>query len=377
MDFDSDDEATRIYDASLKYSSPFAPNLAPATGSEYPVDSFSPPVPGQTRPMQPVHEGEIEQPWRESNRKPMMLVLTSVIVATALGIGGYLVIRKPEPGVLNISTTPTDATVTIDGLPVSEGSSPFVINSVEPNTAHQIEVSKKGYQSWTTTVELRPNQTLNIPQVSLESLVTETGFSVDSSPTQAEVYVDGKKLDQTTPVRITSLTPGMHTIRVQKGKAYSPWEIQIQIPKNQVLELSRVILDSRQTKMLASGDVSQVSKERKLRSKESVSKPTSVATASSRKRSSGASRPRVVAQPSASSASSSDTGTLRVNTRPWSQVFVNQKFVGNTPQMNLQLPAGKHNVSFVSPTFGIRKNITVKIAAGKTVTKVLTLNPGG
>jgi len=66
-------------------------------------------------------------------------------------------------------------------------------------------------------------------------------------------------------------------------------------------------------------------------------------------------------------------GTLRINTRPWSQVFVDGRLRGNTPQMNIQLPAGKHRVKLVNPQFGLRKTITVTIQPGKVVTKVLTL----
>lgn len=386
MDFDSDDEATRVYDASLKYSAPLVPSLARSAGPVYPADSpFAPPVSGQTRPMQPIQESAFASQEWESNKKPMKLVLTSVIVAAALGIGGFLVLKKPSPGVLNVSTTPEDATVTMDGLPVSEGSSPFVISSVEPNTAHQIEVSKAGYQSWSTTVELKPSQTLNIPKVILEQKKTETGFSVDSSPTQADVYLDGNELKQKTPLRIVDLSPGMHSLRIQKGGDYIPWETQIQIPENQVLELSRITLDRKPERREQRQIAREASKERTSRAVEKVTKPTRRATTASPRRSTRRStrtpRPPVVRQPTLRRASaqpkSSGTGTLRVNTRPWSQVFVDNRLIGNTPQMNIQLPSGKHTVTFVSPTFGIRKNITVKIGAGKTVTKVLTLSPGG
>ncbi|MDQ3035275.1 MAG: PEGA domain-containing protein, partial [Myxococcota bacterium] len=70
-------------------------------------------------------------------------------------------------------------------------------------------------------------------------------------------------------------------------------------------------------------------------------------------------------------------GTLRINTRPWSQVFVDGRLIGNTPQMNIPLPAGRHTVTLVNSDFNIRHTITVEIAAGQTETRVLTLTPGG
>lgn len=69
-------------------------------------------------------------------------------------------------------------------------------------------------------------------------------------------------------------------------------------------------------------------------------------------------------------------GTLRINTRPWSNIYVGGKLMGKTPQMGIRLTPGKHEVVCVSPPFGIRKTISVDIEAGKTVTKILTLVPG-
>jgi hypothetical protein len=65
-----------------------------------------------------------------------------------------------------------------------------------------------------------------------------------------------------------------------------------------------------------------------------------------------------------------------VQTRPWSQVFVDGRLIGTTPQMGIQLSAGRHTVTFVNNDFGIRKTIKVNIKAGGVETQVLTLVPG-
>jgi serine/threonine-protein kinase len=66
---------------------------------------------------------------------------------------------------------------------------------------------------------------------------------------------------------------------------------------------------------------------------------------------------------------------LRVNTRPWSQVSIDGKLIGNTPQMNLQLPAGTHTVVLSNPEFGVTKSLVVTIKPDETVTRVITLAP--
>ncbi len=77
--------------------------------------------------------------------------------------------------------------------------------------------------------------------------------------------------------------------------------------------------------------------------------------------------------PAASPATSSDTGMLRINSRPWSQVSVDGRLVGNTPQMSLRLSPGKHTVLLVNPEFDLRKTLTVQIKRGAIVTKIVEL----
>jgi hypothetical protein len=67
---------------------------------------------------------------------------------------------------------------------------------------------------------------------------------------------------------------------------------------------------------------------------------------------------------------------LRINSRPWSQIFVDGQLIGNTPQMNVPLSAGSHRVTLVNPDFGIRETVTVTIRADEVTTKIVTLTPG-
>ena len=64
---------------------------------------------------------------------------------------------------------------------------------------------------------------------------------------------------------------------------------------------------------------------------------------------------------------------LRINSRPWSKVFVDGRPMGNTPQMSLLLPTGKHRVKLVNPDFGLSKTIVVEIKRGEAVTKIVNL----
>jgi serine/threonine-protein kinase len=67
-------------------------------------------------------------------------------------------------------------------------------------------------------------------------------------------------------------------------------------------------------------------------------------------------------------------GVLRINSRPWSQVTVDGRVVGNTPQQALQLTAGTHRIQLVNDQMGMRKAVNITIKAGETVTQVLNLS---
>jgi hypothetical protein len=77
---------------------------------------------------------------------------------------------------------------------------------------------------------------------------------------------------------------------------------------------------------------------------------------------------------SAGAVAKSGTGTLRINSRPWAQVIVDGKVVGNTPQLGLQLRAGKHKVKLVNEPMAMSKTIRVWIAPGETQTQILNLS---
>ena len=62
-----------------------------------------------------------------------------------------------------------------------------------------------------------------------------------------------------------------------------------------------------------------------------------------------------------------------MQTRPWSKVYVDGKFIKNTPLVNFQLKAGRHKVTVKNPSYNITKTYTVVIKPGKTNTLVKTL----
>jgi serine/threonine-protein kinase len=59
------------------------------------------------------------------------------------------------------------------------------------------------------------------------------------------------------------------------------------------------------------------------------------------------------------------SGTLTIDTKPWSEVYLAGKQLGITPMVGVKLPAGTHQLELKNPSLGITKRIRVTIRPGK------------
>jgi hypothetical protein len=108
--------------------------------------------------------------------------------------------------ILEIPANPADALIKIDGT--FQGKTPLTIEWANPSCDLLIE--KDGWSTYSERLELEPGK--NVIEYSLES--TRVRLSVDSDPSGAQVYLDGKPAGRT-PLK-EDLAPGEHTIRLQK-----------------------------------------------------------------------------------------------------------------------------------------------------------------
>lgn len=64
------------------------------------------------------------------------------------------------------------------------------------------------------------------------------------------------------------------------------------------------------------------------------------------------------------------TGYLSINTTPWTTVYVDGQRIKDTPIINLPLPSGVHRIRCVNPGFNIDREFTVQIQPGQN-TKII------
>jgi len=91
-----------------------------------------------------------------------------------------------SPSHLVITSTPAKATVSIAGE--EQGVTPFTVR-LNPNTEHNITLSKPGFRSNQQSVTLKPGDQQNI-SATLEAILGTIVLNVE--PTDSEVFINGK-----------------------------------------------------------------------------------------------------------------------------------------------------------------------------------------
>jgi hypothetical protein len=125
-------------------------------------------------------------------------------------------------GSLQISSTPSDAAIYVDG--VLQGPTPKTVSGLSPGS-HAVRLTKSGYNDYSASITVVAGQTmpLNLNLVPRTQPTGTTPISttyqpggvgsivVESNPSGANVYLDGKP-SGTTPVTIPGVNAGSHTL---------------------------------------------------------------------------------------------------------------------------------------------------------------------
>ena len=332
---------------------------------------------------------------KAGHRPSIVIAVSGFVGLLALG----LIVRAIAAGGVGtavLEVSPADAQVQVDGKPVSGTSSPYMVSELTPGN-HEIVVTKPGYSDYRGTFPVSAGANTKLPVIELAASSRDVGFSVRSVPTGAAVWVDGAQTDLVTPAKLTGIKPGIHRLAL-KHEGYSDYELQMFVPDATVLQLPAAELvalpaapeepvraSKRSRRSLSADAAESYSPRRSRRSEGSESDRPSRAERAERaerasytssyssRRSRAANSGDVVSPRSGPAAETGRMGTLRLNSRPWAQVTVDGRPIGNTPQQNLQLSPGKHKLQLSNPQLGLAKSVTINIKAGETQTQVVNL----
>jgi len=151
-------------------------------------------------------------------------------------------VATPPPvaaAVLVVDSRPSGAEVYLDGR--LQGRTPLSL-SVNPGR-HEVELRLPGYRSYRVTVNPKPGDRVQI-FAQLVAEVQEGTLVVDSSPSGAEVYVDGR-LQGRTPLRM-SLEAGRHEVRVV-APGYGEYRAQVEVRPGESVRLTVELVPVRAT----------------------------------------------------------------------------------------------------------------------------------
>ena len=130
-------------------------------------------------------------------------------------VGDYVTVNAvltpiPTNGYLSVSSSPSGAIVYIDG--VYKGVSPLTV--ALPAGPHSIRMVMSGYNSWSGSTTVSEGQTTSV-SATLDPTVTYGYLSVSSSPSNADVYINGVYKGDTSFT--IGLNPGTYSVVVKKA----------------------------------------------------------------------------------------------------------------------------------------------------------------
>jgi len=286
------------------------------SGSPRPAQAMAPepaPAAARTRDSQrPQRAARTPMPFEQVAATPYGLVIAVVTTILAVIVLVLVFARGARPAAVHIVTLPPSPEVLVDGQRARGHESPFVIDGLEPEVDHLIEVRAPGFHTWSTRLMLEPGQSLALPLVTLvPSAAVEKPRAAARPARPAPVEAQAPKIRETPAPPEAPSTSARPAASASRPGAHSP---------------------ARE-----------------------------------------AERPRKEPEPTSAAAAAQPFGTLRVNSRPWSTVSVDGKRVGNTPLLDLRVSPGTHVIELHNPELRLKKKLSVRVRAGQTVTRVVSL----
>jgi hypothetical protein len=145
------------------------------------------------------------------------------------------------PGTLRLRSTPSGALLFL-GNAVTQLRTPTVVAPLPPGEL-RIKLVLAGYREWEKTVLIGSGETLSL-DVRLVPTATGT-LKISSVPFQCRVYIDGRPASHGTPLTLSDLSVGTHTIHLQKD-GYEDWSHAVVILENRQLQLKASLKPARE-----------------------------------------------------------------------------------------------------------------------------------
>ena len=272
-------------------------------------------------------------------------------------------------GNLKVTTTPPGAMVFLNGQEITTSRTPLQVSELDSGT-HKLRIKMPNYFDWPTegekTITIEGGKTEQI-SATLQPKVVMLIVKSDVQRAEVSLYRNGESIVKGKSVPFT------HKLRPEKNVEY---KVEVKAKNHEVFEKTldlsgqpEIVLDAELEQKVAS------TRGRTTRPYQRQYRPRPPTRTEPRvtdkTRDTEKVRPTPPTRPTTrDTATAGGTGTLRINTKPWTKIYVDGSSKGVTPQLNLKLPAGKRRLRLVNKEFNISKSFTVNIKAGQTTTFV-------
>jgi hypothetical protein len=150
--------------------------------------------------------------------------------------------RIPVEGYFAIDSQPRDATIFIDGH--YQGTTPLT-TMVTAETTHRIQIEYSGYESWSGVYTTYSGQTTPVYAALTQNQPTTGFLAVTSSPSGADVYVDGSYRGYA-PMTVGNLNGGSHSVELRKA-GYQVYQSNAEIYSGQTSMMNAILSQSTPT----------------------------------------------------------------------------------------------------------------------------------
>ncbi|NLE49400.1 MAG: protein kinase [Sandaracinaceae bacterium] len=361
------------------------PAVQAAASAEAPRPNTSPhaSVPSSSPVTSPAPSGRSGAPSAGGIRYG--LVAAGLLGIFAIGLVVYNLAGGTENATLHLNITPDAAEVWVNGE-IYATSAPYIITGLDPRVPHVLEVRAPGYRDYRVRVEVKPGQVLEWPAIELRpesgsgEPAAEAGgregsadataeasqkvlVSFSSEPMGADIILiqgDVRRSLGPTPVE-AEIDTSLGRVQVEmRREGYQTWTGPLSIPSGRDAFAMSAAL-RREEASVASMD------------SRPAASPTRRPASTTAMRTSSAPAKSATTTTRASTSGARGEGTLTVNTRPASEVLLNGRSLGYTPIQNHKVPDGIHRLTFVNESLGVRRTVSISVAPGENVRRVLDL----
>ncbi len=331
----------------------------------------------ENRAVEKAAPGPLHRPVAEPKSTRWMLIIS--LAAGAVGLIGGGIAFGPalfdltpsggpalKPGRVTIGTTPLGAMVMVDGQ--AKGLTPLTMQ-LDPGS-HTVVLQRAGIER---TIPLQVTSGAEMTQHYEFAPEASTSFSsvaITTDPAGARVLVDGETRG-TSPVSVTGLIAGNHKVTVigdngtverqivtEAGVASS---LVVALPKTPAVSAGWLSVSAPfEVQVVERGDVIGTSASPRFMV------PAGTHEADFVNETLGFSEHRRIDVNAGATASIKieARSTLSINARPWAEVTLDGKPVGQTPIANLNVSLGSHQLAFRHPDLGERQQTVMVTAKG-------------